>query len=146
MNAQGLLLGKPLTDNDLVFAHSDGTALDPSTVTHVFARIARKARLGHLRLHDLRHSYASIMVAAGVSVKAISQSMGHANIGITLDIYAHLLPGMGRAAAERFDRLLKSWLGEENVGKMSADQSDSGTRLEGFEPTTLGSEDRCSVR
>jgi integrase len=103
VEAQRLLLGKPLSDSDLVFAHSDGTALDPSTVTHVFARIARKARLGHLRLHGLRHSYASIMVAASVSVKAISQSMGHASIGITLDIYAHLLPGMGRAAAELFD-------------------------------------------
>jgi hypothetical protein len=80
-------------------------------------------------------------------VKAISQSMGHANIGITLDTYSHLLPGMGRTAAERFDKLLEPWLIEaEDVGKMSATGEDSDTRLEGFEPTTLGSEDRCSVR
>lgn len=66
---------------------------------------------------DLRHSYASLMLAAGVNVKAISRSMGHANIGITRDTYSHLLPGMGRTAAERFDKLLKPWLGENNVGK-----------------------------
>jgi integrase len=55
------------------------------------------------------------MIAAGVNIKAISQSPGHANIGITLDTYGHLLPGMGRKAAERFDKLLEPWLGEENV-------------------------------
>jgi integrase len=43
------------------------------------------------------------MIAAGVNVKAISQSLGHANIGITLDTYGHLLPGIARTAAERFD-------------------------------------------
>ncbi len=95
VETQRLLLGKPLTDRDFVFAHPDGTPLDPSTVTHVFARAVRKAEL-ELRLHDLRHSFASVMLAAGVNVKAISQSMGHANIGITLDTYAHLLPGWGR--------------------------------------------------
>jgi len=146
VETQRLLLGKPLTDKDFVFAHPDGTPLDPSTVTHIFARVVRKAGL-ELRLHDLRHSFASVMLAAGVNVKAISQSMGHANIGITLDTYAHLLPGAGKTAAEHFDKLLKPWLTQtENVGKMSATEDDSDTRLEGFEPTTLGSEDRCSVR
>lgn len=53
----------------------------------------------------------------GVNVKAISQSMGHANIGITLDTYSHLLPGMGRTSVERFDKLLKPWLDEKDVGK-----------------------------
>ena len=97
-------------------------------------------------MHDLRHSFASVMLAAGVDVKVISQSLGHANIGITLDTYAHLLPGMGKAAAERFEKLLKPWLSEENGGKMVAKPDEIDTRLEGFEPTTLGSEDRCSVR
>jgi hypothetical protein len=48
---------------------------------------------------------------------------------------------MGRTAAERFDKFLKPWLSEEDVGKMSAREDDLDTRLEGFEPTTLGSED-----
>ena len=143
---QRLLLGKTLKDSDFVFAHPDGRPLDPSTVTHAFLKVTRRAQLEGLRLHDLRHSYASLMLAAGVNIKAISQSMGHANIGITLDTYSHLLPSMGKTAAERFDRLLKPWLGGEDVGKMSAKGDELGTRLEGFEPTTLGSEDRCSVR
>ena len=134
-----------MADADFVFTHPDGSPLDPSTGTHTFIRVVCKAGLGHLRLHDLRHSYTSLMLAAGVNVKAISQSMGHANIGITLDTYAHLLPGAGKTAAESFDKLLKPWLPpEKNVGKMSANGGDSGTRLEGFEPTPPGSEDRCS--
>ncbi len=48
---------------------------------------------------------------------------------------------MGKAAAERFEKLLKPWLSEENGGKMVAKPDELGTRLEGFEPTTLGSED-----
>ena len=146
VHQQRLILGKLLSDDDFVFAHEDGSPLDPSTVTHTFIKVTRKASLTGLRLHDLRHSYASLMLAAGVNVKAISQSMGHANIGITLDTYSHLLPGMGKAAAERFEKLLKPWLSEENGGKMVAKPDEIDTRLEGFEPTTLGSEDRCSVR
>ncbi len=146
VEAQRLLLGKPLTDDDFVFAHPDGTPLNPGTITHLFTKAVRKAGL-ELRLHDLRHSFASVMLAAGVNVKVISQSMGHANIGITLDTYAHLLPGMGKSAAERFDKLLKPWLTQtENVGKMSATEDSSDTRPVGFEPTALGSEDQCSVR
>ena len=141
---QRLLLGKPLTHNDLCFAHPDGSPLDPPTVTHHFLKIARRTGL-KVRLHDLRHTYASIMLAAGVNIKAISQALGHANVSITLNIYSHLLPGTGKSAVEKFDRLLEPWL-NENVGKMLANSDGSDTRLEGFEPTTLGSEDRCSVR
>lgn len=58
------------------------------------------------------------MLAAGVNVKAISQSIGYSNIGITLDTYAHLLPGAGKAAAERLDKLLESRVAEaEDVSK-----------------------------
>jgi integrase len=57
------------------------------------------------------------MIAAGVNIKVISQSLGHANIGITLDTYGHLLPSMAKTAAEQFDNLLKPWLNEENVGR-----------------------------
>ena len=58
-----------------------------------------------------------------------------------------LLPGVGKAAAERFEKLLEPWLSQKgNGGKMVAKPNESDTRLGGFEPTTLGSEDRCSVR
>ena len=143
VEAQRFLLGKPLTGSDLVFAHIDGTALDPPTVTHQFLKVARRAGL-KARLHDLRHTYVSIMLAAGVNIKAISQALGHANFSITLSVYSHLLPGVGKSAAEKFDRLLEPWL-EKSVAKMLPNNDDSVARLEGFEPTTLGSEDRCSI-
>ena len=129
-----------MTDNDFVFARPDGTHLDPSSITHAFVKVVHEARL-KLRLHDLRRSYAYIMLTAGVNVKTINKSSGHANIGITLDIYSHLLPGASKSAAERFDKLLIPWLAtREDVGKILAERDDVDTRLEGFEPTTLGSE------
>jgi integrase len=115
---QRALLGEVLSVDDFVFTHSDGSPLDPSTVTHMFAKVIRKIGLGHIRLHDLRHTYTSIMIAAVVNIKAISQSLGHSNIGITLDTYGHLLPGVGKSAAERFSKLLKPWLADsKDVGK-----------------------------
>jgi len=105
---QRLLLGAPLADSDLVFVHIDGSPLDPSTVSHEFLKIARQAGL-QIRLHDLRHTYATIMLAAGVNVKALSQSLGHSNVSITLEIYSHLLPGTGKSAAEQFDKLLNPY-------------------------------------
>ena len=69
------------------------------------------------------------MLAAGVNVKAISQSMGHSNISITLDTYAHLLPGAGKTAAERLDKLLEPNMEDvKDVSKMLAkDDELSGT-------------------
>ena len=111
-----LLLGKPLTDSDFVFAHPDGNPLDPSTVTHICSRVVHKAGL-ELRLHDLRHSYTSIMIAAGVNIKVISQSLGHASIQITLDTYSHVAPGLQEAAADRFDELVAPRREKEAVEK-----------------------------
>jgi integrase len=101
----------------LLGAGHDGTPLDQSTVTHVFLKIAHRADFEGLRLQDLRHSYTSLMIAAGVNIKLISQSLGHANIGVTLDTYGHLLPSMAKTAAEQFDNLLKPWIHEEDVGR-----------------------------
>ena len=142
---QRLLLEKRLTENDLVFSHPDGSPLNPSTITHAFNKVIRESKIPHIRFHDLRHTHATLMLKAGVHPKVVSERLGHANIGITLDTYSHVLPGLQEAAAERFDEMLKHHIPEiEDVGKMLANPHDSGTRLEGFEPTTPGSEDRCS--
>lgn len=69
--AQQALLGKPLTDNDFVFAHPDGNPLDPSTVSHAFNKVIRKASLPHIRLHGLRHTHASLLLQAGVHPKVV---------------------------------------------------------------------------
>jgi integrase len=114
---QRVMLNTPLADSDLVFAHVGGSPLDPSTVSHEFLKTARRAGL-QIRLHDLRHTYATLMLAAGVNVKALSQSLGHSNVSITLGIYSHLLPGTGKSAAEQFDKLLNPYL-KEGAAKKS---------------------------
>ena len=117
--AQRALLGKPLTDNDFVFAHPDGSPLDPSTVSHAFNKVMRKAGLPHIRLHDLRHTHASLLLQAGVHPKIVQERLGHSSIRVTLDTYSHVIGGLQEVAAQRFDDLLAA-KSIENVGKMSA--------------------------
>jgi integrase len=124
-------MGKPLTDEDFVFSWPDGRPLDPDVVTKAFHRILGKAGLTNIRLHDLRHTHATLMLKAGVHPKVVSERLGHANIGITLDIYSHVLPGLQEAAAERFDRLFEEDANENSepfVSKMLA--SDDGVERE----------------
>jgi len=108
-------IGNPLTDVDFVFSWPDGRPLDPDVVTQAFHRIAGKAGLKNIRLHDLRHTHATLMLKAGVHPKIVSERLGHANIGITLDTYSHVLPGLQEAAAERFDRIFEE-VNNENLG------------------------------
>ena len=121
--AQRALLGKPLTDNDFVFAHPDGSPLDPSTVSHAFNKVMRKAGLPHIRLHDLRHTHASLLLQAGVHPKIVQERLGHSSIRVTLDTYSHVMGGLQEVAAQRFDDLLAA-RDTNNVGKMSANTPD----------------------
>ncbi|MBA7690344.1 Tyrosine recombinase XerC [subsurface metagenome] len=88
--AERILLGKPVKDGDLVFAHPDGSPLDPGTVTHTFTKVIAKAGLPHLRFHDLRHTHATLMLKAGVHPKIVQERLGHGSIAVTLDIYSHM--------------------------------------------------------
>jgi integrase len=63
--------------------------------------------LPRIRLHDLRHTHATLLLAAGEPVKVVSERLGHANAMITLTVYQHVHPGMGRQAADRFAALLR---------------------------------------
>ena len=123
-----ILIGKHLDEDDLVFAYSDGRPLDPGTVTHTFSKVLSKTGLPHIRFHDLRHTHATLMLKAGVHPKVVSERLGHANIGITLDTYSHVVPGLQEVAAQRFEEIfdreaLQVILGSEsrtcrqNVGK-----------------------------
>ena len=68
----------------------------------------RRAGLNRITLHERRHSFAPMMIDAGVNAMALSTYMGHANISITLDRYGHLMPGNEEEAAERFNAYLTS--------------------------------------
>jgi len=87
---------------NLVFTHTDGRHLDPVRVTHAFRRAVLDAPVPRVRLHDLRHTHATLLLQAGVPVKVVSERLGHAQISLTLDIYAHVLPAMDADAADRF--------------------------------------------
>jgi len=113
---QRILLGKLPADSDLVFSHLDGKPLDPGVVSHTFAKVLKKARLPHIRFHDLRHTHATLLLKSGIHPKIVSERLGHANIVITLDTYSHVLPGLQERAAEHFDKLVT----RENGGKMVA--------------------------
>jgi len=112
---QQFLLGKRLDEGSLVFAYVSGDPFDPSVVPYAFNRVIRKAGLPHTRFHDLRHTHATLMLKGGVHPEVVQERLGHANIGITLDLYSHVLLGLQEAAAERFDKML-----EQDVSKMLA--------------------------
>jgi integrase len=97
--------------HSLVFARGDGTAFNPKTVIARARRAWEAAGLDALTPHEARHTYASLMIAAGVNAKTLSTYMGHANIAITLDRYGHLLPGAEQEAAAMLDSFLASTCG-----------------------------------
>ena len=92
-------------EHGLVVTNVDGSAPNPEAFSNLFAKLVRAAGLPPIRLHDLRHSYATAALAAGVPVKVLSQRIGHADVGVTLTIYAHVMPGDDEEAARRADAL-----------------------------------------
>ena len=102
-----LLDGSLLKDSDLVFSKSDGSPIRPNTITRAWSDLAKKCGILASRLHDARHSHASIMLKAGVHPRIVQERLGHSTIAITLDIYSHVFPGLQEAAAKRFDDTLQ---------------------------------------
>ncbi|NQT71839.1 MAG: site-specific integrase [Chloroflexi bacterium] len=90
----------------LIFANDDGEPLSPDTVTHAFAKIIKRTGLPHVRLHDLRHTHATLMLKQGVHPKIVSERLGHSSVSITMDTYSHVLPGMQTEAAIAFEEAI----------------------------------------
>lgn len=87
------------TDHDLVFCRPDGGPLHPERFSRTFGEQAAKTGLPTIRLHDLRHSWATLALSAGVHPKVVQERFGHAAIGITLDVYSHVTAGLHGDAA-----------------------------------------------
>jgi integrase len=94
------------SDSDLVFTNEFGAYLSPTTLSSALDRILRQAGLPDIRFHDLRHSAATLMLSHGVHPKVVSEMLGHASVGITLDLYSHVTPTLQREAAEKIGRAL----------------------------------------
>jgi integrase len=91
-----------------VFTTVNGTWLSPAHVYTRFKGLAKQAGLPEaMRIHDLRHTMATYWLANGVPIKVVSERLGHANIGITLQIYAHVMPGMQAKASEDMDTWMR---------------------------------------
>jgi integrase len=99
-------------EHDLVFCDRLGEPAHPNLLVKRFAQLIRQTGLPRIRFHDLRHSAATLMLASGEHPKIVSERLGHAHIGITLDRYSHVSETMQRDAAERLDGLLKRAAGE----------------------------------
>jgi integrase len=93
--------------HDLVFCREDGSPLWPQSLSRAFERHAKQARLPAIRFHDLRHGHATLALLAGVHPKVVSERLGHASVGITLDTYSHAIPAMQADAAAKVAGLLE---------------------------------------
>jgi integrase len=98
--------GDACQDHDLIFTRENGEPLDPNRFSEVFAAALKRAKQPSIRLHDLRHTHATHMLAAGIHPKVVQERLGHSSIKITLDLYSHVTPGMQKAAASRVAELL----------------------------------------
>ena len=100
--------GTDYEDADLVVAKENGEPIHPHTFSQSFERIIANAGLRRIRLHDLRHTHASLALKAGVPVKVVSERLGHESPAFTLKQYAHVLPGMQAEAAAQIAALVAS--------------------------------------
>ena len=95
-------LGTTFEDHGLVFPGPFGRPLDPATLTRNFKKLVAAAGLNGIRLHDLRHFHATVLLSAGTHLKVVQERLGHASIAITADTYSHVAPGIQKAAADAF--------------------------------------------
>ena len=98
--------GSAWVDEDRVFAHEDGTGLDPDGVSSQWRDLCAEAGVRYIRPHDARHSHATLMLAGGVPVEVISKRLGHARISVTMDLYVHPDDASQRDASDTFGRII----------------------------------------
>jgi len=102
---QGAELGGHARDR-VVFTRPHGEPVHPHVLSQTFERVLTAAGLPRIRLHDLRHTHATLLLQAGVPIKVVSERLGHASPAFTMTTYQHVLPGMQRDAADTFARLV----------------------------------------
>ena len=101
-----LSVGDQWEDNDFVFATWNGMALRPDTLTKWFRKFIDRNELPPITLHGLRHTNATLLIAAGVNLRTVSGRLGHSRAATTANIYAHAIQSADAAAAEAIDDVL----------------------------------------
>ena len=157
-NRERLVAGRDWVHSGAVFTSTIGTFLDERNVRAEFYALLKSANLPRIRLHDLRHSCATILLAAGEHPKVVQELLGHSSVQLTLDTYSHLLPDMKlkERAAARLEAILGS---DENCGpncgpteanipavsKNTQNHSGNVVSREGIEPSTRRLRVCCSA-
>jgi integrase len=103
-----LQLGTRPTGETLICTTAAGDGIQPNSLTHEFLKAIDATALPRVRFHDLRHAHATHMLAAGVHPKVASERLGHSKVGITLDLYSHVMPGMQADAVSLVDAAFKA--------------------------------------
>jgi integrase len=101
-----LKAGSWWVESGLVFTSTKGTALDERNVRREFNAILEAAELPSVRIHDLRHTCASLLLAQDVHPRVVMETLGHSQISLTLDTYTHIMPALGVEAATKMDLLV----------------------------------------
>lgn len=109
-------------DEQMVFCRKDGVPLYPDVLYNRFHELLDRAQLSHFRIHDLRHTFATIMLKQDVHAKVVQEILGHSNVGVTLDTYSHVLPGIKEQAMCKMKSVLTM---EDSVIEVAADKENA---------------------
>lgn len=102
-------------DNDLVFCTDLGYSINPDNIAADFRRLVRIADVPRIRVHDLRHTYVTLALQAGVNIRVISELIGHSNVKITLSVYAHVMPEQRTEGVQKMGALLYKQYSSHNA-------------------------------
>lgn len=100
------ILGAIYQDADLIFCREDGSVIHPDTLTHKMYRLVKESGLERRCVHDLRHTFATMMLSKDMHPKIAQEILGHSKVSTTLDIYSHVMPGIKEKAMERLGAML----------------------------------------
>ena len=114
---QFLRLGVALADDNYLYAKADGSPWHPAFLTRLFNRFMRDHKLPSIRFHDLRHSHATHMLAAGIHPKVAQERLGHSSIAVTMDTYSHAMPNMQADAVAKLDSVLRLAMNKRDTNR-----------------------------
>ncbi len=101
-----LILGQAYQDHGLVFCRPDGRPIDPSDLSRHFGRLLKREGLPSIRLHDARHTFATLLLELGEAPKVVQSLLGHSSVAITLDVYSHVSLELERKAVSKLNDVL----------------------------------------
>ena len=130
-DALRLARGAAYEDRDLIFCTDRGRPLGWRNVTRAFKQLLGAAGLKDVRFHDLRHTNATLMLGQGAHPKVVQERLGHSQVGITLNTYSHVLPGLGREAIERLEPTLHDSEGDETAEPMGEGEQEPDNGAQG---------------